>query len=146
MVAAIGSESCLMVTSCALAPMARLQANASVAVPIVILIMIALLVPAIANWREMVCGEERPLAELVLALVDARLCADLIFVAARGAGDADCADRLFANHDRQRAARGRDIGEKELSGHRVLADVLGELARRDAERARRVGLFPRIFE
>src|SRR5882724_2225401 len=135
MVAAIGSESCLMVTSCALAPMARLQANARVAVPIVILIMMALLVPAIANWRKMFAVKKGGSAELVLDLVDARLCADLILVAARGAGDADCADRLFANHDRQRAARGRDIGEKELSGNRVLADVLGELARRDAERA-----------
>src|SRR5690349_7031322 len=144
MLAAIGSESCLTVTSCALAPMARLQANASVAAPIVVLIMTGLLVPATASWRNG-CGEGG-LVELVLDLVDAGLGADLILVAAWGAGDADRADRLLANHDRQRAARGCDIGEEQLSGHRVLPDVLGELAGRDPERARRVGLLPGIFE
>src|SRR5919197_1460497 len=147
MVAAIGSESCLTVTSCAWAPMAKLQANASVAIPTVVLIMLVLLVPAIAVWREnWIAVRNGGLPELVLDLVDARLGADLVLVAARGARHADRANRLFADHDRQCAARGRDIGEEELPGHWSLADILGELARGDADRARRIGLLPRIFE
>src|SRR5262245_32510809 len=121
MVAAIGSESCLMVTSCALAPMARLQANARVAVPIVSLIMMVLLVPGhcgLAGNRFAMKDDE--LAELVLDLVDAGLRADLILVAARGAGDADCADGLFADHDRRSEERrvGKECRSRWVTYHR----------------------------
>jgi hypothetical protein len=72
--------------------------------------------------------------------------AGLILFAARGAGDANGADRFFADLDRQRAARGRDIGEEELPGQRILPHILGKLARGGSERACRVGFLPGIFE
>src|SRR5262249_29151911 len=135
MVAAIGSVRCLVVTSCALAPTARPQANASVAIPTVVLIMMVLLVPAIGGLAgNRFAVRERGLLELVLDLVDAGLGTDLILVTARGAGDANGANRFFTDHDRQGAARGGDVGKEELPGHRILPHILGELARGRAER------------
>src|SRR5882724_6568174 len=75
------------------------------------------------NW---IAVRKGGLPELVLDLVDASLCTGLVLLAARGAGDANGADRFFTDHNRQRAARGRDIGEEELSGHGILADILGK--------------------
>src|SRR6266478_4019706 len=80
------------------------------------------------------------LFEIVGDLVDAGLSTNFILVAAWRAGNADGTDRLLSDHDRQRAAGSHDVGEHQLGGGRILADVLGKLAGCNAERARRVGL------
>src|SRR3954452_13916298 len=75
------------------------------------------------------CWPSSSLFELIGDLVDAGLGARLVLVAARRAGNADGADRLFAGLDRQRAA-GRDhVAKPQPTGVGGLGDVLGELAR-----------------
>src|SRR5262245_7913368 len=79
--------------------------------------------------------------ELIGDLLDAGLDAGFVLVAAGSAGDADRADHLLADHDRQRAARCGEAGEILRAHLRIFLQPFLHLARRNAERARRVGLF-----
>src|SRR5205807_1841584 len=78
--------------------------------------------------------------ELVGDLVDAGLRADLVLLAAGRAGDADRADDLLADLDRQRPPSGNHVVEMNREVGGVLLDALDDLARGNAEGARRVGL------
>jgi len=62
----------------------------------------------------------RDLFEIARDLVDASLRAGFVLVATRRAGDANRADGVVADRDRQRAACGNDVGEEQLSGDRIL--------------------------
>src|SRR5262252_3095925 len=70
-------------------------------------------------------------------LVDAGLGAGFVLVAARRAGDADRADRVLADLDRQAALRRYDVGEMERAGREIALQRLGEFTGRPALRARR---------
>ena len=61
-------------------------------------------------------------------LVDAGLGAGFILVAARCAGNADGTDHVVTDHDRQRALRRGDVGQKERTGVRVAFDVVCKFA------------------
>jgi hypothetical protein len=84
--------------------------------------------------------------ELGRNLVDAGFGAGFVLVAARGAGNADGADSVVADHDRQRALGRHEIGEEELPRIGVALDGVGEFARRRARGAGGIGLLHRVFE
>lgn len=80
------------------------------------------------------------LLELIGDLVNPSLGADLVLVPAGRAGDADGADHVVADLDRQRTLGGDDAAQMHRSGRRVVLDTLGEHTRGDTEGARGVGL------
>src|SRR5262245_66052409 len=86
-----------------------------------------------------------PSFELVGDLLDAGLDAGFVLVAAGSAGNADRADHLLADHDRQRAARGGEAGEILRAHLRIFLQPLFHLARRNAEGARREGLLEAVL-
>ncbi len=61
-------------------------------------------------------------------LVDARLGAGFVLVAARRAGDPDGADDVITDLDRQRALSGHDVCQHERAGGRVALDAVRKLA------------------
>src|SRR4051812_25100204 len=85
------------------------------------------------------------LFELVGDLVEPRLDAGLVLLAAGSAGDAGRADHVFAGLDRQCAARGGEAGEILRAHLRILLQAVFHLARRDTERARREGLLEAVL-
>src|SRR5215469_4602171 len=80
------------------------------------------------------------LLELIGDLVEAGFGAGLVLLAARRTGHTDRADDLVADLDRQRALRRNDPAEMHRARGRVVLDALDELARRNAKRARGIGL------
>ena len=72
------------------------------------------------------------LLQLIRDLVDAGLGAGFVLVAAGRAGDANRADHVVADLDRQRAARRDHVAEAQRAGAGSLGDVVGELAGGDA--------------
>src|SRR5215468_3050729 len=86
-----------------------------------------------------------PSFELVGDLLDAGLDAGFVLVAAGSPGNADRADHLLADHDRQRAARGGEAGEILRAHLRIFLEPLFHLARRDAERAGGKGLLEAVL-
>src|SRR6185295_15577168 len=67
-------------------------------------------------------------------LVEARLYAGFVLVAAGCTRHAGRADHLFADHDGQRALGGDHVGQIDLAVLRVILEPLHHLAGRDAER------------
>src|SRR5262245_27009850 len=99
----------------------------------------------IASLHALALRASPPSLELVGHLVDAGLDAGFVLVAAGSAGDADRADDVLADHDRQRAARGGEAGEILGSHLRILLQPLFHLARRNPEGARGVGLLEAVL-
>src|SRR5258706_2877887 len=81
----------------------------------------------------------RLLFQLRSHLVDAGLGAGFVLVAARRAGNADGADGVIADHDRQRTLRGYEIGEEEIPRIGIALDGVGKFSRRRARSASRIG-------
>src|ERR1700680_3271645 len=90
-------------------------------------------------------GRRDRLLELVGHLVEARLDAGLVLLAARGTGDAGRPDDVVAHLDRQRALRRGEAGEKLRAHRRILLHALFHLARRDTESARRESLLEAVL-
>src|SRR5258708_7960216 len=82
----------------------------------------AMLSPCVYPIR---CGT--PLFQIRCDLVDAGFGAGFVLVAARRAGNADGADGIFADHDRQSALRGNHIAEVDLPDGRVHLHGVGEI-------------------
>src|SRR5579872_2992385 len=99
---------------------------------------------AFETWAPAFAGATKffgaALFQLVGDLVEAGLGADLVLVAAGRAGDADPADHLIADLDRQSALRRDDPVEVYEERRRVGLETLHDLAGRDPEGARGIGL------
>src|SRR5438552_13057749 len=80
------------------------------------------------------------LLKLIGDLVEPGLGAGLVLVAARGAGDADRADHLLPDLDRQGALRRYGIGHMHCEIRRVSLKSVSDLAAGHREVPRRTGL------
>src|SRR5437667_4564693 len=89
----------------------------------------------------------RQLLQLILHLGDARLCARfLLRLAPRRAAQADGADRVITDHDRNSTAKRNDIRQTALAGYVAFGGPLCPVGRGLPERQGRIGLAAGEFE
>src|SRR5262249_34187124 len=90
---------------------------------------------------------DRILLQLILHLGDTGLCAGfLLRLTTRRAAQADGADRLITDHDRNPAPERNDIGQTTLTGDVTFRGSFRPFGRRPPERQGRIGLAAGEFE